>query len=146
MEIRRTANAGVLLKLDDVSILLDGVCGAVAPYLATPDTLREALTACPPDAIAFTHDHADHFDADFGSAFQKKNLRPVFGPESLPLKDVVTEASVVGSVRITPVSSKHIGAVGKRCRHVSFILEGSRCVWFLGDATPLQWQNSQELP
>ena len=53
---------------------------------------------------------------------------------------------MAGPVRITPVSSKHIGAVGKRCRHVSFILEGSRCVWFLGDATPLQWQNCQELP
>ena len=43
MELRRTANAGVLLKLDDVEILLDGVCQEVKPYLATPPAEKEKL-------------------------------------------------------------------------------------------------------
>ena len=30
--------------------------------------------------------------------------------------------------------------------HASFILEGSRCVWFLGDAAPTQWRGREDLP
>lgn len=146
MELRRTANAGVLLTLDGVSILLDGVCGEVPPYLATPDTLRAALLACPADAVAFTHDHADHFDRTFGEQFQKKTLRPVFGPESLPLEKVVSVQQQVGSVTVIPIPSKHLGRAGQNCKHVSFILQGSRCVWFLGDASPLQWKLRLDLP
>lgn len=146
MELRRTANAGVLLKMDGVSILLDGVCGEVPPYLPTPDAQRAALIACPADALAFTHDHADHFDRAFGEQFQKKNLRPVFGPESLPLEAVVSQPQRVGAVTVIPVPSKHLGAAGRTCSHMSFILRGSRCVWFMGDASPLQWQNRQDLP
>ena len=43
MELVRTANAGILLKLDGKTILLDGVCREVKPYPATPPKLREQL-------------------------------------------------------------------------------------------------------
>ena len=45
-----------------------------------------------------------------------------------------------------PVASRHLGMTGKECPHFSFILEGSRCVWFMGDAAPTQWRNRGELP
>ena len=51
MEIRRTANAGVLLKLDGVSILMDGVCREVKPYPATPPEERALLSSCYPDVM-----------------------------------------------------------------------------------------------
>ena len=65
MEIRRTANAGVLLTLDDVKILLDGVSREVKPYPATPPKIKQELLSCPPDVVLFTHDHPDHFDPDY---------------------------------------------------------------------------------
>ena len=51
MKIRRTANAGVLLKLDGVTILMDGVCREVKPYPATPPEVKEELRASMPDAV-----------------------------------------------------------------------------------------------
>jgi L-ascorbate metabolism protein UlaG (beta-lactamase superfamily) len=45
----------------------------------------------------------------------------------------------VGAVRITPVHSRHIGVAGKDTQHASFIIEGSACIWFTGDASPSQW-------
>ena len=44
MEIRRTANAGVLLKLDGVRILLDGLCDRVEGYLPTPPSFDWEIT------------------------------------------------------------------------------------------------------
>ena len=29
---------------------------------------------------------------------------------------------------------------------MSFVVQGSACVWFLGDATPLQWKERLDLP
>ena len=43
MEIQRTANAGVLLKIDGVSVLLDGLCDGVEGYLPTPPAIAENL-------------------------------------------------------------------------------------------------------
>ena len=30
--------------------------------------------------------------------------------------------------------------------HNSFVIVGSQCVWFLGDASPLQWRSKEALP
>lgn len=135
-QLLRTANAGVLLTMDGVTLLLDGVCRELSPYLATPAPLREQLEMQLPDILAFTHCHKDHYDHAFATAYQEKTLRPVFGPESLPCGGK-TEPAVVKNVRITPVCSRHIGKV--QDAHMSFILQGSQCVWFVGDASPAQW-------
>ena len=60
MKILRTANAGVLLTLDGVRILLDGVCGDLPPYLTTPDDIKLELCKNIPDVVAYTHFHTDH--------------------------------------------------------------------------------------
>jgi hypothetical protein len=52
----------------------------------------------------------------------------------------------VGAVTVTPISSRHIGAAGKTVSHVSFIVQGSKCLWFLGDSSPLAWKDRQDLP
>lgn len=144
MILQRTANAGVLLEMDGVSILLDGVCRQEGPYLETPEPILQKLRDNPPDAVAFTHAHADHYRKDYAEAFHRQTLRPVLGPESLQLDGLCTGAYTAGDVQIRPVPSRHIGKV--REEHRSYILTGSRCVWFMGDASPLQWQNTALQP
>lgn len=142
MEIRRTANAGVLITLDGVRILLDGVAGEVFPYSATPSSIREELMACPPDVLAFTHSHADHFDGDFVNQLQNSTHRPVLGPVGLPVPGLITDGLEVGGVRLTALPSRHIGKQADGNAHVSYLIEGSRRILFTGDASPLPWQGT----
>ena len=51
--------------MDGVRILLDGVSQAVGDYLATPSDILDRLLSTPLDAMAFTHNHRDHFLAEF---------------------------------------------------------------------------------
>lgn len=143
MEIKRTANAGVLLTLDGKRILMDGVCREVKPYPATPPDIKEDLLKCLPDALVVTHRHKDHYDAPFVSEYVQKAAGPVLGPADIPF--CTAETVNVGSVKIIPVVSRHIGKT-EPLGHMSFILEGSKCVWFLGDASPLLWKDRTDLP
>ena len=145
MELTRTANAGVLLRLDGVSVLLDGVCREIKPYPATPPEIKAQLLEKLPDAVAFTHNHSDHYDPAFASAYQGKTGRVIFGPQ-LPGCQTTAEPDRVGDVQIVPFPSRHIGAAGKDTPHMSFILQGSRCIWFLGDAAPSCWRKETDLP
>lgn len=143
MDCRRTANAGVLLELDGVRILLDGVCGEVAPYLPTPEGEKSALLRNPPDCVAVTHGHGDHCDVSFLSAYLEKTAGPVLGPADIPY--CTAGERTVGNVRITPVESRHIGKSDGRL-HCSYVIRGSRCVWFMGDAAPALWRRRVDLP
>lgn len=143
MIIRRTANSGVLLELDGVNILLDGVCRDLPPYLGTPDSLRQSLYACPPDIVAFTHGHVDHFDRAFAKSLYEKTLRPIIGPESLLREGLTTQPVRQGGVTVTPIVSRHLGKAGQDTPHVSFLIEGSRRILFTGDATPLLWKEQR---
>ena len=138
MKLTRTANAGILLELDGVTILMDGVCREVKPYPVTPQSVKAELLSNLPDAVAFTHHHPDHYDPAFAAEYEnlthKKAADPTF----------VGSAVQCGEVRITPVASRHIGKFD--CAHASFVIEGSCCVWFMGDAAPSQWKNRQDLP
>lgn len=141
MEIQRTANAGVLLKMDGVSILLDGLCDRVEGYLPTPPAVAQQLLDDPPDLLAFTHYHKDHCSRALLLPYRKENLRPILGPESLSKGSVK-----VGEVTVTPVASRHLGRIEPGLEHVSYIVEGSQCVWFMGDAAPIQWKDRSDLP
>ena len=138
MRISRVSNAGVLLELDGVKILLDGFCTGHGPYLATPAYIREGLLTNPPDMLAFTHDHPDHFDGETVDQYRKQPLRPVLGPENLPF-GTSSKGLAVGGVSVLPVKSRHIGKEYFHVPHVSYAVEGSKSVWFLGDAVPSQW-------
>ena len=138
MRISRVSNAGVLLELDGVKILLDGFCTGHGPYLATPAHIRESLQASPPDMLAFTHEHPDHFDALSAEYYHKQTLRPVLGPEHLPC-GTTSRGIAHGFVSILPIKSRHIGKEYFHVPHVSYAINGSKSVWFLGDAVPSQW-------
>ena len=138
MRISRVSNAGVLLELDGVKILLDGFCTGHGPYLAPPAHIRESLLANPPDMLAFTHEHPDHFDALSAEYYHKQTLRPVLGPENLPC-GTTSRGIAHGFVSILPIKSRHIGKEYFHVPHVSYAINGSKSVWFLGDAVPSQW-------
>ncbi len=123
--------------------MLDGVCEGYGAYLATPEQLRKILQQDPPDVLAYTHHHPDHYDRLFVSDYLQNTAGPVLGPADIPCAD--TEPIQLGNVSITPVESRHIGR-SDGCHHRSYVLQGSRCVWFLGDASPLHWQKNVDAP
>jgi len=137
VEIKRTANAGVLLKMDGVSILLDGVCKELYPYIGTPDSIRNELVSNYPDVVAFTHMHEDHYDENYAKLYTKDTLRSVYGPELSNFMDM-------GGVNIQSVPTRHIGK--SSLLHCSFIISGSKCVWFMGDASPLVIKKFENIP
>ena len=146
MEIRRTANAGVLLKLDGVSILMDGVCREVKPYPATPPEERARICESYPDMVCYTHAHKDHYDPTFAAAYQKQTGGVILGPEDLPGCVSNMAAQQAGAVTVAAYESRHIGGAGKTVSHASFIVKGSKCLWFLGDSSPVLWKDRPDLP
>ncbi len=129
MEITRTANAGVLIKADGAEILIDGVCEELKPYKGTPDSIKKELLENFPDVLAYTHKHKDHYDCEFAKEYKKDKIRSVIGPD-------LSAFCEVGDITIYPVPTRHIGK--NDVSHISFVLKGSKCVWFMGDASPAE--------
>lgn len=137
--------------MDGVRILLDGVSQAVGDYLATPPDIWEHLLDTPLDAMAFTHHHSDHFQPEFVRQYAgRRQLPKLVGPKGvaadLPEYPVITAPTSVGKVQIIAVPSRHIGTEYRDTPHYSFLLKGSALVWFMGDASPLQWQGQERMP
>lgn len=142
----RTANAGGLLELDGVSILLDGICGGVGPYLPTPPRMLDWLMTRSVDLMAFTHSHRDHFSGENARlCLSAWGETAVLGPRDVaePLSPYPAAAGgrvTMGQVTVTPIPSRHIGAACRKMEHYSFLLEGSRRCLFMGDAAPVRWE------
>ena len=117
MKIKRTAAAGVLLRMDGKSILLDGVSREVKPYPATPPVIKAQLLATKPDGLIITHKHADHYDEAFVSEYLQMAAGPVLGPADIPL--CTAGDKKIGALAIQKVASRHIGKTD-RTEHVSF--------------------------
>ncbi len=128
----------MLLTLDGKNLLMDGVSREVKPYPATPDDVRRSLLQTHLDAVLITHEHKDHYDAAFVSEYVQKTAGPITGPADIQITDI-------GPLRILPVESRHIGKVDD-IAHRSFIICGSKCIWFTGDSSPLQWQGREDIP
>ena len=137
LKLTRTANAGVLMEMDGVSILLDGVCEQLYPYLGTPASIRSQLVENMPDVVAFTHKHPDHYDEDYANMYELKTLRSVYGPESLPFLEK-------NGVEISACETRHIGKAN--IEHISIVIKGSSTVWFMGDASPLSLKGMDNMP
>ena len=77
MEFIRTSNAGGLLKLDNVSLLIDGISEELFPYSGTPGDIRKELEEEYPDIVLYTHIHKDHYDEKYIKKFKEDNLGSV---------------------------------------------------------------------
>ncbi len=138
MNIKQTSNAGFILSLDDTNILLDGVSERISPYIETPANIKEELLATPLDALVFTHYHEDHFDKSFAEVYKNREFGFVFcGPElSFEVK--------AKNLNILPIKTRHIGKYV--IDHSSYIIKGSKTVLFIGDASPNEFKNREDLP
>ena len=135
MKIQRTANAGILLTLDGVTILMDGVCPDANGYLGTPAPLRKELESNLPDIYAYTHIHEDHYDPVF-AAKQRQAGGVIIGPDG--------GSVTVRGVTVTCVPNRHLGKAD--CAHCGFVVTGSQCLWFFGDSAPVKWRDREDLP
>ena len=145
MKLKRTANAGVLLELDGVSILLDGVCREVKPYPATPPEERELLSTCWPDVVAYTHAHKDHYDPAYAAEYMRQTGRAILGPDGVGGVRGSMQTVVLNDLKIIPITCRHIGLAGRDTPHCGFVINGTKTVWFTGDSSPLQWKNREDL-
>jgi len=141
MEIQRTCNAGVLVTLDGVSILLDGLCDGVDGYLPTSPDMAQRIWDKSPDLLAFTHCHSDHYSKALLLPYQTKKRRPILGPASL-----LDNSVQIGEVTVTAVETRHLGKTEPGLAHYSFVIEGSKCLWFMGDASPMQIKKLASFP
>ncbi len=123
MIIKRTANAGVLLKTERISILLDGVCEELLPYEKTPYDIKEELVLAPPHIIAFSHRHKDHYSREFVKEVKASIITPESEKKDFP------------ELGFFSVETRHIGR--NDVKHQSFVFQGEKCVWFMGDASPV---------
>ncbi len=141
MELQRVCNAGVLVTLDGISVLLDGLCEAMDGYLPTSPMLVQTLLDNPPDLLIFTHSHPDHFSDALLLPYKTQKHRPIFGPVSFLEKKIQ-----VGEVTVSAVETRHLGKTEPGLIHHSFVIEGSKCIWFMGDASPMELKKMAAFP
>ncbi len=137
MRLRRTSNAGMLIELDNISILLDGVAEEFPPYEGTPIAVREELLSDCPDIVAFTHAHRDHCDMDFCRRYSEFTGRRVYNADE-------TVRENIGGIELLSVCTRHIGRAD--INHVSYVINGSKTLWFMGDASPIEMKKLAHFP
>ena len=135
MKLLRTANAGVLIETDNLRFLIDGVSKKILNYDHTPESIKKDLCEQFPDVVMHTHYHDDHYDKDFSDKYTKNTLRSVYGPE-------FALCGKMGNTKIKGIPTRHIGKAD--VSHVSYVITGERCIWFMGDASPLEIKNINE--
>lgn len=145
MILKRTSNAGIMLALDGVKILFDGVSREGTAYPATSAQEQDGLIQERPDALCFSHMHPDHYDKNFALRYKNEIAGQIIGSADQELEPVTMPVQI-DSIKVTTVESRHIGKVGINVNHYSFVVEGSSCVWVMGDAAVLQWKNRCDLP
>ncbi len=137
----RTSSSGGILELDGVRILLDGASMPRNGYAITPPDIMGWIANLPISVAATTHSHPDHFAPAF---LRRLRNAVLLGPEDvadqLPDRMVLDSDLRIRQVHITPVASLHLDITEEESPHLSYVIQGTQfCVWFLGDADPLQW-------
>lgn len=125
--------------MDGVHILLDGVCQEISPYLSTPAEERKRLTSLWPDAVCFSHTHEDHFCSQYAAAYKAATGRESIIPTG-------EGEWATGNVHITAVPTRHLGKAGTNTAHCSFVIQGSKTIWVMGDAAPTQLRKLEHFP
>ena len=122
----------LMARFNGSSLLID--CGE-----GTQIAIKEKGWSFKPiDVICFTHYHGDHFDKSFAELYKNREFGSVFcGPE-------LSFKIGVKNLKITPIKTRHIGKYV--IDHSSYIIEGSKTILFLGDASPNEFKNREDLP
>ncbi len=158
-------NAGVMLQCSDKKVLIDGLCSSKLPiYKNTSDEMKELIFAGTDpfekiDALLFTHNHGDHFDAESTAGLLKANndiflLAPQKvimdimqrlpydkGNRLIELDDSLgrTEDININGIKIKSVSMLHDGKEYEDVGNLAYLIEmGGKRVLHVGDAKPTE--------
>lgn len=82
MQIKRVSNAGILVALGG-DILLPGPASGLFSLPGAASSAFGRAGNHPPDMLAYTHSHPDHFEPSFATRFYEKPRRPVLGTASV---------------------------------------------------------------
>jgi L-ascorbate metabolism protein UlaG (beta-lactamase superfamily) len=152
LALRYVANAGVLVTLGDVRVLIDApIREGIPPYATSDAAERDRLErARPPydrvDAILITHWHEDHFNAEAVAAHLSLNGRAtlISSPEvvarvraaapHLPAARLQGVLPAPGASTLLRVGGLPVRVL--RIRHVGFLIGEREAVLHTGDADP----------
>ena len=140
IQVTLAANAGVLLRVRNTSILIDALFADTSSCGPSPETRERLLCGLPPfdevDYVLFTHLHQDHFSEDVTREFLNRvtglldYLIPHYQEEGK--RRIVIAIGCTGgahrSVAIAEAIGRHLTAAGLRVRtsHRDVDLEQAR--------------------
>lgn len=160
--VRYVANAGVLVTIGNVRVLIDApIRDGIAPYATSSSAERERLEgALPPydgiDAVLITHWHEDHFSPEAVAAHLARNRRAVVVSSPEVIERVRTVGTGLSDSRLRgvlppPGASELVTVSGLPVRllrvrhnparrlpeqHVGFLIGDGSTVLHTGDADP----------
>jgi L-ascorbate metabolism protein UlaG (beta-lactamase superfamily) len=160
--VRYVANAGVLVTIGNVRVLIDApIRDGIAPYATSSAAERERLErALPPydgiDAVLITHWHEDHFSPEAVAAHLAKNRRAVVvsspeviervravgtGVSDARLRAILpqpgaSQLATIGGLPIRVLRLRHNPARRLPEQHVGFLIGNGPTVLHTGDADP----------
>lgn len=111
-KITYASNAGVLIKMNDKKILIDGLCNSKEPiYKSTTEEIKEQIIQgiSPFDSIdimLITHRHSDHFDASSIAKFLKKNSNTIVISAKDVVSKIIDEDSSIDISRLIALETK----------------------------------------
>ncbi|MBQ8592379.1 MAG: MBL fold metallo-hydrolase [Lachnospiraceae bacterium] len=143
------SNAGIVLEVGDKTIGIDCLCRDSAKlYMDTPTEIREKFN---PDILIFTHEHEDHFCAEYVKEAWEKNqgiliystketievLREMDIP-SVNLRQVSGgDELVMGDLHVTFMHSVHEGEQYAHVQNLTLLIKiGDKRLVITGDAMP----------
>ncbi|WKY43964.1 MBL fold metallo-hydrolase [Eubacteriaceae bacterium ES2] len=161
INITYISNAGVLLSIGDVTLMLDGLCGSDGQYYsATPKAIAARIIASemPEEKIMatlYTHGHCDHFSKDLNLAFLVSNpntvliagsdIRNTIEANAITNKKEVKNKIFTSNINplitfsdqdlvIQPLATVHMGKEYRNVEHFSYYISiNSRRILYLGD-------------
>lgn len=164
------ANAGVLLRINNKKILIDGLCASEIPLFKNtqPDIYEKLIAGVPPydniDLMLITHNHSDHFDAEMCGNFLKQspNTFVIANSDVISrIKDYVCKENWESLIELQPktycrekikvkdivieaISMLHDGHNYSDVNNLAFLIECGKKVLHLGDAAFVK-ENSEAL-
>ena len=165
VKVTYTANAGVMIQINENAVLLDALShDHDLVYAQTPETLAsQIINGLPPferiDAILYTHLHRDHFSASLTEQFMakhtksklfignhvietlKSNVRFQLALRSenvILLKQDLETHNDTNAFTIVAIKTKHMGEEFSSVQHYMYHIEmGGVTILFLGDTEPM---------
>lgn len=156
------SNAGVLLKLNDKKILIDGFCKSLSPIYKNipPDISDQIISGVSPfdniDLMLITHVHSDHFNLESINELLQRNLNTVVisthevisrikgvidDKEPPRLIDIDAELHqnkriLVNGISIQAISMIHDGKEYVDVSNLAYLINYGKTILHLGDAAP----------